>query len=143
MKRHREDTSPPRITYMKSDSRSRSKSDPAVPHRVELGVRIAKLCAALDVPPDSQPPDPAVLPILDSDPLSQFWETRPIVPISNVLPHSSLTLPKEASPFPHNIHGHVATRAPPPRPKWMGLKMASQVQWVWISSSHGQWYGIM
>ena len=143
MKRRRKDTSPPPTTSTKSDPPRFSQPDPAVPDRVELGARIAKLCAALDAPPDSHLPDPAVLPILDSDPLTQFWETRPSVPISNVFPHSSFTLPKQASSFPHNLYGPVATRVPPPRPEWMGLKMASQVQWVWTSSSHGDWYGIM
>ena len=143
MKRRRKDTSPTPTTSTKSDPPRFSQPDPAVPDRVELGARIAKLCAALDAPPDSHLPDPAVLPIPDSDPLEKFWETRPSVPISIVSPHSPVPLPKETFSFLRNPRDPLASRAPPPRPEWMGLRMASQVNWVWTSSSHGHWYGIM
>jgi len=143
MKRRRKDTSPTPTTFTKSDPPRLSQPDPAVPDRVELAARIAKLCAALDAPPDSHPPDPAVLAIPHSDLLQEFWETRPSVSISSVSSPSPLPLPTEASLFPHNLYGPAASRAPPPRPEWMSLRMASQVNWVWTSSSQGHWYGIM
>ena len=143
MKRRRKDPSPTPTTFTKSDPPRLPQPDPAVPDRVELAARIAKLCVALDAPPDSHPPDPAIFAKPHSDLLQEFWEARPSTSISTVSSQSPLPPRPEESLLRQNLHGPAASRAPPPRPEWMSSRMASQVNWVWTSSSQGHWYGIL
>ena len=143
MKRRRKYTSPTPTTFHHSNPPRFSQPNPPVPDHVELAARIAKLCAALDAPPDYHPPDPPILAKPHSDLLQEFWEARPSTSISTVSSQSPLPPRPEESLLRQNLHGPAASRAPPPRPEWMSLRMASQVNWVWTSSSQGHWYGIL